>query len=71
MPGLQAKQNKQTGSIENLQEQLDVAKARLQRLEEQADIWKAQESGWYEQDPADPAGMEADLLGGNQHADAV
>ena len=29
-------------TIEQIQEQLDVAKANLQRLEEQVDIWKAQ-----------------------------
>jgi len=38
---IKPKQMMQTEAVEQLQEQLEVPKAKLQRLEEEADIWKA------------------------------
>ncbi len=62
---IKPKQTKQTEVIEQIQDQLDTAKAKLQRLEEQVDTWKAQEplAGWYEEEQPelpDAAAMDAD-----------
>jgi len=73
---LKPKQNKQVETVEQIREQLDVAKAKLQRLEEQTDNWIAQEAAGarYNEEAAEPAGsgdMEADPPEGGQQAPAV
>jgi len=62
---LKPKLGKQTETAQQIQDQLDTAKAKLQRLEEQVDTWKAQEplAGWYEEEQPelpDAATMDAD-----------
>jgi len=51
---------KQNEAIEQIEKQLEVAKAKVQRLEEQIDIWRSQEGDWYPVDPAGVEDMEAD-----------
>jgi len=42
---IKPKQTKQNEMIEQIREQLEVAKAKVQRLEEQTDVWRSQEGG--------------------------